>query len=703
MKLILHIGFRKTGTTAVQNYLRDNKTFLNSKCIYVPDFKSSNNYEIALACDLDMNLEYYHPKHKIEGKKDLLNFSKKFFHSLTQDISKKKNQYHTTIISSEDLSLVYTPESINCLKNNLLEIFSEVTIIAYLRRQDKYIISNLSTSLKNGYLLNYNNILYYKFDDLDYNKILNNWGAIFKNSEFYIRAYDNKSLCNNNIINDFCKLIKIPYFANELKNVNKSLSLIAMQYLNIFNLYFKGIKDEKLKNKIRNDLIDILENQYCGDKYSPSSYELKKVLKLFEKSNKLLTHNYFQDAAIFPLETSDCPNFSSALSVETFQEITNKLWGHLRYKHRSKFYENLYEEFINFFQKWPINSYLNVISNIFNPTALQSEVSVMVKNVNQWCSEVNEISLTSPFRMHCNPYKTPPPSVSFHIPLREGFYSFNFKIKALDPKFKGAILYIKISQLNQIEEFIIKDNNEINSEFSFIINKFSDMVTIEFKISPLEEELNSDFYSLIEIFDIIISHSNELVSLITENIDNKTNTSLENIAFFLGNILEKWRNKNQEVIILTSKIRQPLKNNYIHYKHWINFFKNSTVINFFLEEILTVTPIPTVNHDFSEIPLDKLNIIIDSGSYSSYYQQILFSELFPRLKTSGVYIIQFFDKLPFKEKELPINKIFSNFQRSGQLVFSAIQEEKSISLGNQISKLEIFEHYDSQLLIIQKK
>lgn len=126
-KLILHIGFQKTGTTAIQNFLFNNARILNKYKYSYPEmqkgkFNITNGYCLR-NCVTEFGLG------KVNNKCE----SWKIFWDKTRDELKKNN----VIISWEGISTYNIDDFFSAVKNE----YDNIKVIVYLRRQDRYIES----------------------------------------------------------------------------------------------------------------------------------------------------------------------------------------------------------------------------------------------------------------------------------------------------------------------------------------------------------------------------------------------------------------------------------------------------------------------------------------------------------------------------------------------------------------------------------
>ena len=135
-KLILHIGFEKTGTTTAQAYLygRQIEGLLPRQGIIYPQSV------------LTPNMAY----HKLLVDQILSHgvIDNEYLNDLRDEI--ERSEAHTFIISCEHFHSDFTLENIKSLHKALDPLFHKIKVIAFVRNQAETAISHFSTRLMSG-------------------------------------------------------------------------------------------------------------------------------------------------------------------------------------------------------------------------------------------------------------------------------------------------------------------------------------------------------------------------------------------------------------------------------------------------------------------------------------------------------------------------------------------------------------------------
>lgn len=303
MKIILHIGTAKTGTTSIQQFLLVNKNLLiTNNVVPASEFflkNVSNNFELVLAS---------HP-----NPGDLIRFRDSKFFVFRDNIklriarliaSSVKSGKGTIVFSSEHMSSRLVDEShIEALKL-LFPPLCKFKIVVYLRRQDELYLGTQAEAIKRGY----NNLEFvdpfHRADSkpfgrrhYDYDLMLSGWAKVFGKRNIIVRPYERSQLLEGDILEDFHSLISSNgSFAcyKSIPKANKRLSAQALYAISRLNI--QGI-----------DTPSAIEKRISQvDNFAPSVLVPKDVLveffSRFEASNRELSKKYLNHNDLFTEE-----------------------------------------------------------------------------------------------------------------------------------------------------------------------------------------------------------------------------------------------------------------------------------------------------------------------------------------------------------------------------------------------------------------
>lgn len=301
MRLILHIGAAKCGSSAIQAYLSLNRANLLNNGILSPDLE--------LGLDSEFKGQQIWQIEKIaalENRVDVLT-----------DVLEKLRAHmiqvglHTLIISAENISN----------RPDLAAVFQkaatgfETQIVFYVRRQDDYLISAWQQwDLKEESTLE--QILDgQRARNLDWNAIISPWADSFGDGNVIIRAFRRDKLTDNDAVQDFFwslglsqeNCTPLPDAAN--RSFNEHLGDLAHRIQDVF--------ENQHDNRFFSVIIDLLGN----DGYKTGSASLlltleqrRKIMAGYDKSNQDLKRRFlpeFGDSPLFEAPTEKNVNTMS--------------------------------------------------------------------------------------------------------------------------------------------------------------------------------------------------------------------------------------------------------------------------------------------------------------------------------------------------------------------------------------------------------
>jgi len=334
VKLVLHIGTEKTGTTSVQNFFRWNRERLAERGILYPEAPGHRNHTgLATAAQ---SVDKRDPLRKTAGLKteaQILAFREELFAGLAREAAARP--FRLAVMSGEHCSSrLLEDEEVVWLKEQLDKLFTETRIVVYLRRQDDYLLSTYSTAVKSG---NLNPIATPKERTIDkrYNHwdMLARWARVFGRGNIVCRKFERSALRNGDIVDDFLDVVGIDGRGLERPEpVNESLDAEALEFLRLFNKHVPRFVKGGL-NPLRGNIAEALGQLPQGPLLTLPDAELAEFMGLFADSNRRVAEEYFGG----PRGDTDDPLFerrsdtrarvqTSPLSAERAVELSALLW-----------------------------------------------------------------------------------------------------------------------------------------------------------------------------------------------------------------------------------------------------------------------------------------------------------------------------------------------------------------------------------------
>jgi len=304
MRLILHIGTEKTGTTAIQSFLYKNRGLLLDNRIGLLDsIDYPNNRKLYAYCLPENKLDDYFWDLNIRDVEAKRKYFKNFQQEFADEINAIKSQVDTVVISSEHFhSRLKDVQSIETLKSILDPFFDEINVICYFREQGAVIKSLYSTSMKNGHtqtLDEFTNKCLANEHYFNYNKFLNKWAEVFNRQSITARIFSRGSLHQGDVCKDFMRFVdeslSMSLFDFSTEPDNKSLGRVGLFLARMSNKStprYKKNGKRSLRSRIFLKLIEKLPFSYFG------SIEFKRgdeVMNYFNESNRLFAKTYLYD------------------------------------------------------------------------------------------------------------------------------------------------------------------------------------------------------------------------------------------------------------------------------------------------------------------------------------------------------------------------------------------------------------------------
>lgn len=292
MKLILHIGQQKTGSTSLQRFLYDNYDALLKHKILYPR---------------SLGTEHYKQHHIFKYRDNLLDESLKLKEKLESEI--KRSNANVVIISDENLFF-----GIRINKNNIVNflrsIFDEIEILIYLRRQDLHAPSHYQQSQLGLVTRTFDDWIEHAIDSgyYDYYNVLKSWKDSIPEAKFTIKPLTN--LVRKDIRYDISRTLGIKHHTllfKKSQNLNESVDWSIIPILRCFNLLISEQKDPNRKNtikEIKSAFIKYGIKISQNDKLTLNKKQYKRFYSYYKNVNKKLVDefNLLEEDALYFLK-----------------------------------------------------------------------------------------------------------------------------------------------------------------------------------------------------------------------------------------------------------------------------------------------------------------------------------------------------------------------------------------------------------------
>jgi hypothetical protein len=195
MKLVLHIGTPKTGTTSLQRFLYEERQSLsNSGYALFDDLGQPNNIHFAGYFSANGPTEKWRKRRGIRTPMEKVEYFKRigFLQSLSRQIAEASTSHHTAIISSEQLSSGLSEPEIRLLANWTSDYFDQVIVVCYFREQVSRVISDWSLHVRGGGHLRLKEFVgnAVSQDRFNYIPLADTWSSLFGHESMHFHEYN---------------------------------------------------------------------------------------------------------------------------------------------------------------------------------------------------------------------------------------------------------------------------------------------------------------------------------------------------------------------------------------------------------------------------------------------------------------------------------------------------------------------------------
>ena len=337
MKLVLHIGTPKTGSTSLQTSCARNADWLASRGVIYPDMLSPDANHITL---FYATSHFIHPFARDYGLKSEAEVGQ-FRARLTAHIARqRKAGAGTMLMSSENLSGNYrSPIGVQNLADMVAPLFDDIRIVVYLRRQDDAILSMYAEFMRRGFSeLNFPEFLDTALGPmtmlpyLDYSHLLSQWVAAFGRAAIEVRLFERARAAKGGLIADFLAMALGPGSALDgfahVPELNISPSAPALEFLRRLHPYVPNRKNG-VQNPVRERLRRRIDQLPADPRPQMSAAQSDRILSHFAEANRWLGKNFFSgEQDLFPRRT-DLPAESNIgeVGLDDFARFTSILLG----------------------------------------------------------------------------------------------------------------------------------------------------------------------------------------------------------------------------------------------------------------------------------------------------------------------------------------------------------------------------------------
>lgn len=326
MRLVLHIGTEKTGSTAIQQHLGLNAEQLAEVGIARCDTGGSGNQRALASAFMDddradeyLRLHgYVDPGARAEWRDALLA-------SLAAEVAAAREYADVFVISSEHFhSRLLSQASVSRLAAAITGEFTGCRVIAYLRRQDEMALSFYSQKLRAGYvpptILPMAGVAGKTLPPyFDFESLLRRWAVAFGDDTVEPVVYPGGNAPSGDVVDDFFARLGVAFALERAPGaINPALSVAAQDALLAFNGQAgRDAADREFHRVTRRKLLAYLERHGVGAGRLPLRDEALAFYAAFRASNQRVAERWFDGGAMFSEDFSAYPEQAQPADWET--------------------------------------------------------------------------------------------------------------------------------------------------------------------------------------------------------------------------------------------------------------------------------------------------------------------------------------------------------------------------------------------------
>ncbi len=334
MRVTLHIGAEKTGTTTIQRFLKNNAARLREKGVLVP------------SCGYLLD-SVSHDKLPIYGRRDdrpddlRLRLGGepigRFRAAFSRDLLGECRASHcgSLVLSSEHCSsrLLFADE-IERLRD-LLAPIGTVAVLLYLRRQDEMWVSYYSTAVKTRSTEPIGlPTADAKREFLDYDALCTRWAKAFGAEALRVRVFDRREFKGGDLIDDFIAAAGLGIDPSGLERPpaqNRGLDPRMLEFLRRFNRHLPHLSEQSgfRPDPRQGDLLAILERLSTENRRALPPEWRRAIMEEFSPGNSNVAKRFLgrEDGRLFreegrgERESANPPAFTMEDAFEIFARV----------------------------------------------------------------------------------------------------------------------------------------------------------------------------------------------------------------------------------------------------------------------------------------------------------------------------------------------------------------------------------------------
>jgi hypothetical protein len=319
----LHIGLRKTGTTAIQGALFANREFLKTRGIHYLGIEENHSAPIYTAFSDNPEAYYLNVQAGLGHRDAVERRREEILRVVGEEIDSSKEP--TFVISGEDIAFL-GPSGADRLRAFLAPRFERIQVVVYVRHPFGFASSAAQQRIKGGRSLDQ---LRAKLPVPDYRRQIEPFSFCFGRPNVLVREYDLQKL-GNDVVQDFLKILSkadLTLPASGADQSNRSLSRAAVAVLDAVNRKYGGPRRDM--NKLpRAKRLHVFAGTLTGEPFRFDPHRLKPYAEEVKADVEWLatfTKGNIRFSLDIPAQESNTPEVPEYIHVDDVAQMLNSL------------------------------------------------------------------------------------------------------------------------------------------------------------------------------------------------------------------------------------------------------------------------------------------------------------------------------------------------------------------------------------------
>lgn len=331
MRAVVHIGLPKTGTTSIQGWLQANADRLPERgAVYdrinYPDLKRRRAHVELGICQMDRAgvLMPHKETRRFYGLTDLeaqAEVARIYTEVFAKAVKRRKDL--TWIFSSEDLgSLATRAELVTALDDWLGQFFSDVRYVCYIRRQEDWLLSRYSQTLRQGATHTLDEFLE-NAKQRNFHEMGKLWVDAVGSDRFMLRLLEPDALKDGDLIADFADAVGIDHTGLTVPpRKNEALSVAAAEFLRQANVKLQKVGGRRAVSDLMRDAESrLMQLPSAERKLVLTAGQISSIRDANEDTNRKLREDFFPERdEMFPPKAKPAPT-DPAVNQPTIDEL----------------------------------------------------------------------------------------------------------------------------------------------------------------------------------------------------------------------------------------------------------------------------------------------------------------------------------------------------------------------------------------------